>query len=403
MQPIIPMAPQGRQTMTLAVVANNAAVDACPRGTTANKWKILRAIEVAAPALGVPHGRVALLDALLSFHPEDELVTGQNLTVWPSNRALARRAHVSHPTVTRGLGDLVKAGLIIRRDSPNCKRYAKKGQGGTIAQAFGFDLTLLVVRAGEIQQLAAEVEQQELELKHLRLSISVNRREIRKMLETATLEQLPGDWPSFEANFLPLSRRISRSISYQDAAVLADALCGLAGEIRKVMITHVESNKLMSSDHQNEQHIQNSTTHPKIDSEPGLPIGQGQPQQPSTQTPRPPQRSYPLGMILDACPDIADYARLGISSWRDLVATADDVRPLLGISPSAWDDAKSVLGPEDAATLLAAILQRSAAINSPGGYLRHLTEKARAGAFSLGPVLMALISTNQNRRQGKRA
>ena len=50
---------------------------------------------------------------------------------------------------------------------------------------------------------------------------------------------------------------------------------------------------------------------------------------------------------------------------------------------------------------LAAILQRSSLINSAGGYLRTLTEKARAGAFSLGPMLMALIRANLQKRSQK--
>jgi hypothetical protein len=37
------------------------------------------------------------------------------------------------------------------------------------------------------------------------------------------------------------------------------------------------------------------------------------------------------------------------------------------------------------------ILQRGEEIKSAGGYLRVLTAKARAGEFSLGPVLMALL------------
>lgn len=98
-------------------------------------------------------------------------------------------------------------------------------------------------------------------------------------------------------------------------------------------------------------------------------------------------------MVLEACPDIMEYARHGISSWRDFVATAGLVRSALGISPSAWEDARAVLGDEDAAVVVAAILQRGEAIKSPGGYLRSLTEKAKAGQFSLGPVLMALIRT----------
>jgi replication initiation protein RepC len=107
-------------------------------------------------------------------------------------------------------------------------------------------------------------------------------------------------------------------------------------------------------------------------------------------------------MVLEACPDIADHARDGVKSWRDLVATAAVVRPMLGISPSAWEQANDVLGPNDAAVVLAAILQRSSAIASPGGYLRSLTEKARAGAFSLGPVLMALIRAKMRKDAPKK-
>jgi len=107
-------------------------------------------------------------------------------------------------------------------------------------------------------------------------------------------------------------------------------------------------------------------------------------------------------MVLDACPDIAEHAPNGINSWRDLTATAALVRPWLGISESAWEEAIEAFGPEDAAVVVAAILQRSSRINSAGGYLRNLTEKARAGAFSLGPMLMALIRANLRKDVEKR-
>lgn len=96
-------------------------------------------------------------------------------------------------------------------------------------------------------------------------------------------------------------------------------------------------------------------------------------------------------MVLEACSDVSHYARHGITSWRDLVTTAELVRSVLGVSPSAWEDACSILGEEDAAIVVAAILQRAEAIKSPGGYLRNLTERARAGEFSVGPVLMSLL------------
>jgi replication initiation protein RepC len=108
-------------------------------------------------------------------------------------------------------------------------------------------------------------------------------------------------------------------------------------------------------------------------------------------------------MVLDACPDISDHASAGVNSWRDLIAAAEKIRPWLGVSQSAWEEANEVLGPVDAAVVLAAILQRGGAIASAGGYLRNLTGKARVGAFSLGPVLMALIRANLRKDAKKRA
>ena len=64
------------------------------------------------------------------------------------------------------------------------------------------------------------------------------------------------------------------------------------------------------------------------------------------ETKRPPQRAFPLGMVLEACPDIADYSRHGITSWRDFMATAGVVRSMLGISPSAWAEACEAMGEE---------------------------------------------------------
>ena len=69
----------------------------------------------------------------------------------------------------------------------------------------------------------------------------------------------------------------------------------------------------------------------------------------------------------------------GISTWDDLVQTANLVRAALGVSPDAWNQACEVMGAIDAAIVIAAILQRSDQIASAGGYLRALTDKARQG------------------------
>ena len=53
---------------------------------------------------------------------------------------------------------------------------------------------------------------------------------------------------------------------------------------------------------------------------------------------------------------------------------------MIGISPSAWEEAQIVMGEVQAATVVAAILQRGAAIASAGGYLRDLTREGQGRA-----------------------
>ena len=104
-------------------------------------------------------------------------------------------------------------------------------------------------------------------------------------------------------------------------------------------------------------------------------------------------------MVLQACPDMLDYAKGGISNWRDFISVAAVVRPMLGISPSAWEAAQSVMGELPAAIVIAAMLQRATAITSAGGYLRELTRKAEIGEFSVGPMLMALIGGRKSEKR----
>ena len=101
-------------------------------------------------------------------------------------------------------------------------------------------------------------------------------------------------------------------------------------------------------------------------------------------------------MVLSACRHIVDYGKGGIANWRDFLATAAVVRPMLGISPSAWEEARTVMGE---AAVVACLLHRSSTIQSAGGYLRQLTRKAGEGEFSLGPVLVAQINGGNRERR----
>jgi replication initiation protein RepC len=393
-------------------MATQIVAQSCPAETIAHKWQVLDDIRKAKEPLGLSDRSIAVLNALLSFHQETTLTGGEPIVVFPSNKSLAQRANgMAETSLRRYLAGLVYQGLILRRDSPNGKRYARRGEGGEIEEAFGFDLTPLVARAAEFKRLAAEVAATERVLHALRDRITIARRDIDKMISTGVYEGVPADWHRFSEAFEGLNRRVPRKATLDMLKPLAEVIERLAEEIRAVLEAHVKTTKMSGNDSQTEHHIQNSTQNPIPESELGLstkiratnePYHEPEKQiDPTVQKDRP-QRSFPLPMVLDACPDIAEHAPNGINSWRDLMATAALVRPWLGISESAWEEATEAFGPEDAAVVVAAILQRSTLINSAGGYLRNLTEKARAGAFSLGPMLMALIRANLRKGAEKR-
>ena len=436
--------PFGRRPLSLAMVASQAATEnfaARPGAseTVVHKWRMFRALTEAKEPLGVTDRALSVLHALLSFHQETALTlpasaskagesdsSGPGIVVFPSNKELSIRAHGMAPaTLRRHLACLVDAGLIIRRDSPNGKRFARRGQGGMIEDAFGFDLTPLVARAEEIETLAEEVRAENRAIALLREKITLTRRDIAKMIATGIEEGVSGDWEGFHLRYAALSGRYARNLTRPNLAALADELAALAAEIRKLLEAHVKTQNVSANESQSERHIQNQITN-KSDLEPSLQKGRSEPFGLDDQEPGPPSvpqpeilgagapkpdqkpgtpRTYPLGMVLEACPDILDFASGGISSWRDLATTAAVVRSAIGVSPDAWAQALEVLGEHDASIVVAAILQRSDEIKSAGGYLRVLTAKARAGEFSLGPLLIALLrgKAAKTARERKRA
>jgi replication initiation protein RepC len=408
MQSHTPTTPFGRRSLTLAHVATRMAASARLPEKAVHKWKIFRAICTARPQLGVSERALSVLNALLTFHPETTLTGEDELVVFPSNEQLSLRAHgMPASTLRRHLAVLVDAGLIARRDSPNGKRYARKNRAGAIELAFGFDLSPLVVRSDEIENLAKEVEAEARALKLARERITLCRRDIAKMIATGIEEgvvmggagQGPASWQEIHAAFRALVEEIPRTATREQLEPMADFLSQFADDVLKLLETHIKTENPSGNESQTERHIQNSNPEPLVEVEPSLREGRAARAEPNPRTSAVTERTYPLGMVLSACPDIVDYAKGGIANWRDFLATAAVVRPMLGISPSAWEEARTVMGEAEAAVVVACLLQRSSTIQSAGGYLRELTRKAGEGEFSLGPILMAQINARNRERR----
>ena len=385
--------PFGRRPMTLALVKANAASRQIPEGQVVEKWQVYRWLCEGKSIVGVGDRALAVLSGLLTFYPDDQISEENGLMVFPSNAQLSLRAHgMADSTLRRNLAELVSCGLIIRRDSANGKRFARKGQGGAVVEAFGFSLAPLLTRAAEFQQAADQVRADNRALKLMRERITLHRRDIHKLVEAAVEEDVPGDWGTIWRRFRAIVDAIPRRAGLAELEKIVSELVDVHNAVDKLLESFTNVRNPGGNESQNERQHSDSNTDSTLVFEPAFEKSRAEAEPRSTQAAQP--RGYPIGLVLRACPEIADYAASGIGNWRELMITAAQVRGYLGVSPSAYEEACHVMGQEVAAIVIACILQRAQHINSAGGYLRVLTEKARAGAFSVGPMLMAALKAN---------
>lgn len=386
--------------MSLALMAAQIGAKEIPKGKTVEKWQVYRDLCEGKTIVGIGDRSLAVLAGLLSCHPDDELSEENGLIVFPSNKQLSLRSHgMANATLRRHLAALLDCGIILRRDSPNGKRYARKGRGGELEDAFGFSVAPLLARADEFHAAAERVRADGRALKLMRERITLQRRDIAKLIEAAIEEGAPGAWQDLWRRFRAVVDQLPRKASIEELAPFAAELDAIRDEVDIALNNFMNVTNPSANESQNEQ--QHSDSNPESHFEFELAFEKARGAVEPRPQPAEPPKTYHLGLVLKACPDIAGYAAGGIANWRDLMATAAQVRGYLGISPSAYEDACHVMGPEVAAIVVACILQRAQHIDSAGGYLRALTEKARAGQFSVGPMLMAAFKANSSAPERK--
>jgi len=387
--------PFGRRPMTLALVRRQQAAKLIESGKIADKWKVFRDASAAMEALGIQSNSLAVLDALLSFYPENELRGDAQLIVFPSNMQLSLRAHsMPGSTLRRHLAALVEAGLIVRRDSANGKRFSRKSAAGDVDQAFGFDLSPLLLRSEELAMLAQDVIAARAAHRRAKEKLTICRRDTRKLITAAMEEGADGDWKLIEDTYINLVGRLPRTPTTAELTDILDEMEMLKDEILNCLESRDNSVNHSTNDAQFERHIQNSETDSIIEFEPSSEREQGAKLRVS-ETSREPLKSFPLSLVLKACPQVSDYAPGGmVSSWRELMSAAVVIRSMLGVSASAYQDACEVIGPENAAVVMGCILERANMINSAGAYLRDLTRRAERAEFSIGPMVMAALKAN---------
>ena len=369
-------------------------------GKPVNKWELLRELSKAQAAFGVSERDLTVLQGLLSFLPDDALGGNAEMVVFPSNKAICERLNgMPCSTMRRHLARLVEAGLLMRRDSPNGKRYVRRH--GEERVAFGFDLSPLYCRSEEIARAAEAVREAEERVRRLREVVSLMRRDLAALAEFGEgIRPGLGLWDHLRDKAVLTARALRRKLSLEALSAYQAELEALLDQARNV-IDGPETEEMNTNGAHLERHHHNSNKD-STDLEPALEKGKAAAGVPDDQTDAPVADveeadtrrvpKIPLHLVVAACPSLKTFYQGEIRHWHQLFDAACHVRPAMGISASAWEEAQRFMGPEQASIVVAAILERFVDIRSPGGYLRALTSKAAAGEFSCGPMVMALMS-----------
>ena len=364
-----------------------------------NKWELLRELSKAQAAFGVTERDLTVLQGLLSFFPDDALGGNAEMVVFPSNKTVCERLNgMPCSTMRRHLSRLVEAGLLMRRDSPNGKRYVRKH--GDERVTFGFDLCPLYCRAEEIARAAEAVREAEDRVRRLREVVSLMRRDLAALAEFGEeMQPRLGFWDQLRDTAALTARALRRKLSLEDLSAYRANLETLLDQARN-LIDGPEAEDMNTNDARSERH-HHSSNKESIDFEPALEQGGAAADAPDAETgeieadvEEPDTRrvpKIPLHLVIAGCPSLKTFYQGDIRHWHQLFDAACQVRPAMGISASAWEEAQRFMGPEQASIVIVAMLERFADIRSPGGYLRALTSKAAVGEFSCGPMVMALI------------
>jgi replication initiation protein RepC len=319
---------------------------------------VVATLRNAAPRLGLSASVISTLDAMLSC-----LAPKRNHhTVFASNSTLTfRRNGISDRTIRRHAATLQEIGLLVRRDSPNRKRFTKHNSHEGKALRFGFDLSPLFDRLHEIASMAAEVIRERENIAYLRAKIrtAVNARLIKN----------PND-----DTILSIFRILRRKLSLEDCEQILTDL--LITEVEAESEDDESSNlttAMSATDGQFVRHHHKSNKE-HIDKEK---IALKKEARPFIADP-----PITIAELLSACPEAAEFSLRKIDTIHDVVAHARTLAPMIGITSQSYEAAHDHLGALRAAATVWAIMQFHGKIKAVGAYFHSITTGSKSAEFS---------------------
>lgn len=397
---------------------------------TIPKTRAVVACKKVAAAIGLKAPDMLLLDTLAAVAQPQDWEQGRRPIVWASNNFLTEQLGWSLSALRRHVRRLCDVGVIAMKDSPNGKRWGRRDEDGHIVEAYGFDLAPLAARAEEFEALNMVLQEERQLCASLRNTITVTRRIIRAKIEMALERHLRGPWRALEEEFTEMLARLPRRAATAERLMnLVDWFSDLKGRVEEAFeaafewsaefdAKHVDKRKITNQEialeTQNmiptgavfDTHILTTNKPDPVNSnrfETKHAAGAAQESPPAKQVEgvdhqideiqwsthtKTPKSDIDVPTLMQACPHFAEMARSlcgYLKDWNDVHRASGKLRVVAGISEDAWNIAQRTFGPEVAAAVIALIYDKHATgeVIAPGGYLRGMVEKARAGELHL--------------------
>ncbi|MDX0178010.1 plasmid replication protein RepC [Sinorhizobium meliloti] len=361
-----------------------------------------------------------LLVALINTAPAESFDKSGKPIVFKSNQQLAFEIGRSIGRVSRMLSRLFDAGLITMQDSGNYKRYPIRNGDGEITDGCGIDLRILIVRYAEldelVRQVRAEKKAADAALRRYRGALRNARYALSAAAELSgqVLERI-GSRIERVSDFVGAAGKVSSGMLRRATAILEWLVERLMHLPRRS--AEVSKTKNMTCPHvENGMHTQTTTPHLFDDSsqerrsanaEQPTPLkagsaskwafeeSLGRRRSESNQPRRVPQAMVALQDVLRAVPALKTYG-FAPSSWAELARAVPLMCRFAGISEDARARAVEQMGEQQAAVAVAVTLEKydRQDVSSPGGYLRAMTDRARAGELNLARSVFGLAARN---------
>ena len=212
--------------------------------STCSKKKVLSAFKPALPLLNLSMSATRLIEYLVFLTQPTDWSDG-NPIAWPSNHTLQSMLGVGHSQLRNLSRELQENGLVVMCDSTNGRRYGRRDEAGHLIEAYGFDLTPLLERVDEFDQLAKSNKAAIAECKKLHTIIVRESNWIVQTCHFAIANNLPGDWKAMTADANRLRSEAKRD--YNKCTNDPEPLARLLNQISSLRSSTDEARKLATT------------------------------------------------------------------------------------------------------------------------------------------------------------